>query len=224
VNLKGYRFDDNSFLLSAACTITNDVTIAPGETIIFAEKMTPDAFRAWWGAENLRPGLQIIRYEGGALSFSSTSGDALTLWNPAATSEGDFIDSVSLAVNQPTPEVRTFGFDPYTRIFWGTVPNGLSVAGENGAFAAAFNSVYPDIGSPGTVINVPQFGSITKTQAGTELNWFTQPDWTNFIQYKNDLSDPVWLNLTNVFSTSTNGAYLDPATVSNRFYRVNLKP
>jgi hypothetical protein len=47
VNLKEFRFDDNSETLASAFTFTNDVTIAAGESVIFAEGMTPEEFRAW---------------------------------------------------------------------------------------------------------------------------------------------------------------------------------
>ena len=53
------------------------VTIAPGESVVFVESMTPDEFRRWWGPANLRPDLQIIPYAGAALSLSSL-GDAMS--------------------------------------------------------------------------------------------------------------------------------------------------
>jgi hypothetical protein len=68
VNLKGFRFDDNSETLAAAFTFTNDVTMATNEAIVFVEGMTPDEFRAWWGPENLLPNLQVITYRGNGLS------------------------------------------------------------------------------------------------------------------------------------------------------------
>ncbi|MEI9865661.1 MAG: lamin tail domain-containing protein [Limisphaerales bacterium] len=222
VSLKGYRFDDDSFSLAAAYTITNDLTIAPGESIVFAEDMMPDAFRAWWGTQNLRPNLQIISYHGSALSFSGTAGDSLTLWNAAAANENDFIDSVSIAVNLAS---NTFGFDPVTQTFLGITPEGWSAPGQNGAFAAAFDSVTPDIGSPGTIINVPHFTSITKTNPGFSLTWFTQPNWTNTIQFKNSLSETNWTTLTNLQGDATTQMnFIDPTTSTQRFYRVNLKP
>ena len=122
VNLLGYRFDDNSFSLADAYTITNDVTIAPGESIVLCEDETPDEFRAWWGSTNLPPDLQIIDYHGGGLSLSGTAGDALTLWNAAAATEGDFIYSVSFGVE--TNGV-SFVYDPVAQDFPGTTPDGL---------------------------------------------------------------------------------------------------
>ncbi len=222
VNLKGYRFDDDSFSIAAAYTITNDLNISPGESIVFTEDMTSDAFRTWWGAQNLRPNLQIISYHGSALSFSGTAGDSLTLWNAAAANENDFIDSASIAVN---PASTTFGFDPVTRTFLGITPDGLSIQGQNGAFAAAFDGVTPDIGSPGTIINVPRFTNVTKTNAGFALTWFTQPNWTNTIQFKNNLAETNWTTLTNILGdAATQMNFTDPTTSAQRFYRVNLKP
>jgi len=221
-NLKGYRFDDNSFLISAAYTITNEVTIAPGESIVFVEAMTPDAFRIWWGAQNLRPNLQIISYAGNALSFDADGGDSLTLWNAAGASEGDFIDSVSLAGNPPTG--FTYGFDPVTQIFYGTTL-GYSELDLNGGFTATFNSVIPEIGSPGTILNVPYFTGITNNHPGVSLTWFTQPGWTNFVQYKASLSDSNWTTLANPVSGAITWMnYVDTTSSTQRFYRINLKP
>jgi hypothetical protein len=79
VNLKGLRFDDNSETLASASTFTNDVTIAAGESVIFAEGMTPEEFRAWWGAEYFLPNLQILTYRGNGLSSAGTPSTCGTL-------------------------------------------------------------------------------------------------------------------------------------------------
>src|SRR5262249_58123616 len=70
VDLRGYRFDDSSATLAAAVTLTNAGTIAPGESVILVENSSPDAFRSWWGAQDLAPGLQIITYGGGGCGLS----------------------------------------------------------------------------------------------------------------------------------------------------------
>ncbi len=97
--------------------------------------------------------------------------------------------------------------------------------GVNGAFASAFDSVTPEIGSPGTILNMPYFTSITKVSNGFALVWFTQPNWTNTIQFKNNLNETNWTTLTNLFGDATTMMnFIDSTTSTQRFYRVNLKP
>jgi Immunoglobulin I-set domain/Lamin Tail Domain/Immunoglobulin domain len=215
VNIQGYRFDDNNFSLAQAATITNNVTIQPGESIILVEGMTPGQFRTWWGPQNLPPNLQIIKYP--KIGFSATT-DAVTLWNAATSvgNESDFIDSVGFGT-----AIRgdSFGFDPTQLDDDGF--GGFSVAGINGAFVAAVGG---DVGSPGTIVNVPNFTSFTKTGGGMALSWFTQPNWTNTVQFKNNLADPNWTTLTNILGDNTSTVnFVDPTTTTQRFYRVILK-
>ena len=218
VNLQGYRFDDNSYSLSQAVTLTSDATIAPGESIVLCEDMTPDEFRAWWGADQLPPNLQIVDYHGSAVSFSGT-GDALTLWNAVAITESDSIDSVSIST--ATTGV-TFGFDPYTKTFFGFAPDGLSVAGVNGAFVAAVNG---DIGSPGTIVTYPRFTSLSLTNGGAQLSWASQSNYTYTVQGKTNLADANWTTLTNVTAGAGNvWNWVDTTTSSQRFYRLILNP
>ena len=215
VSLLGYRFDDNSFSLAAAHTITNDVTIAPGESIVLCEDETPDEFRTWWGASNLPSKLQIIDYHGGGLSLSGSAGDALTLWNAAAAAEGDFIYSVSFGVET---NGISFCYDPVNQDFPGTTPDGLGVQGVNGAFSAV---VGDDIGSPGTVVNPTGAFKLTKTNGGFNLSWNGQPNWNYTVQYKTNLTDANWTTLTGILSGNTNVVnYTDNTTGLQRFYRV----
>lgn len=218
VNIQGYRFDDNHFSLADAYTITNNVTIQPGESIILVESMTPDQFRTWWGPQNLPANLQIIKYP--KIGFSAVQ-DAVTLWNAATAigNESDYIDSVGFGT-----AIRgdSFGFNPTQLDDDGF--GGFSVAGVNGAFVAAVGG---DVGSPGTIVNVPSFTGVTKTGGGMVLSWFTQPNWTNIVQFKNNLADPNWTTLTNVPGDNTSAAsFVDPTTSTQRFYRVilNLNP
>ena len=143
VNLQGYRFDDNHDSFTDADTLTNAVSIAPGQSIILAEDMTADQFRTWWGPQNLPANLKIITYP--SIGFSS-SGDAVYLWNAAANS---ITDTVASATFSTAVRGVSFSYDPVANRF-----GGLSVAGQSGAFVAAVND---DIGSPGTIINLPRF-------------------------------------------------------------------
>ena len=211
VNLRGFRFDDSHNTLTHAETLTNNVLIMPGESIVLVEDMSPAQFRLWWGASNLPPGLQIITYPN--IGFSSTA-DAIYLWNAAATSDADIITNVAFAA---ATRGVTFGFNLDSRIF-----GALSVVGQNGAFAAAVNG---DVGSPGTIVNLPR---ITQTQftatTGFSLTFITQPNLTYVIQYKDDLAAATWSVLTNFTASSTSFTFTDSTATTNtaRYYRVVL--
>ncbi|MFO1486952.1 MAG: lamin tail domain-containing protein [Verrucomicrobiota bacterium] len=223
VNLQGFRFDDNSAFtgivpFSQSFTITNAVVIAPGESIVLVEDMTADEFRTWWGAEQLPPNLQVVTYHGSGLSLSGTLGDALTLWNAAANQEADFIDSVSVATQ--TNGV-SFGFDPYARNFPGTNPDGLSVAGVNGAVAAAVNG---DLGSPGTIISFPRFTGAAPVDGGLRLSFVTQSNYSYAVQCRTNLDDTAWTTITNVIATGGTLDWTDSSKAGQRFYRLLVKP
>jgi hypothetical protein len=212
VNLQGYRFDDDHDSFAKADTITNAATLAPGESIILVEDMTPADFRTWWGPQNLPANLQIITYPG--IGFSS-DGDAVYLWNAAANSITDTVASVTFST---ATRGVSFGYDPDSNTF-----GGLSVAGENGAFVAAVNG---DIGSPGTVINLSRFAALNLNGSGFSLTLVTQPGRNYRIEYKNSLTDANWLTLTNVTVAPNPLTVIDPGVSTNfsRFYRAVLVP
>ena len=214
VNLRGYRFDDDSASLTAAYRITNDVTIAPGESIVFVENMTPDAFRDWWGPQNLRPGLRIITYVGSGLGLSATS-DQINLWNAAANTNADKIAGVTfLAATRGV----SFGYDPATLAF-----GGLSTINVNGAFTAVVNG---DIGSPGVIVNQPRFAAFSQSGNGLSLTIISQPGRNYRVEYKNNLGEATWTTLTNVLANTNPLTVADSVSLTNasRFYRVVLLP
>lgn len=186
VNLQGYRFDDNSGSLSFACTITNAATIAPGESIVLVESMSADAFRAWWGLRGLPPNVRIFTYAGSGLSFSS-GGDAVNVWNAVATAD---TDKVASAVFGTATRGVSFGYDPDSGTF-----GGLSAPGVNGAFVAAVNG---DVGSPGTILNLPRFTGCWRDGGGFHLRLVTQPGRNYRIEYADSLRSADWETLTNV--------------------------
>jgi hypothetical protein len=213
VNLQGWRFDDDHDTFADAQTITNAVTIAPGEAIVFVNDMTPADFRAWWGNQNLPASLQIIPYP--AIGFGS-DGDAIYLWNAAA---GDVTDTVASVTFGAATKGVSFGYDPGSQTF-----GGLSVAGQNGAFVAALNG---DVGSPGYVTGAPQISGVSY-DAGSGFS-LTFPTLTNFnyrVAYKDNLADADWLTLTNFTATASPFTFTDPTTNTNpaRFYRVTVTP
>ena len=217
VNLQGFRFDDNSDSLLQALTITNNIIISPGESIVLVEDMTPDDFRTWWGATNLPPNLQIITYHGAGVSFSGTSGDSLELWNAAAQTESDLIDSVSIASTDDS--AVSYCYDPYGNFIFGINPDSLSILGVNGAFAAAVNG---DIGSPGTIVNYPKIIGITPTSGGAQLSWISQSNFVYAVQCKTNLTDANWTTLTNTTAGGNLWSFIDTTAAAQRFYRVVL--
>ena len=59
VNLAGYRWNDRPGNIGRADNYECSDP-CPGESVISMEGQTPDAFREWWGLENLPPGLKFI--------------------------------------------------------------------------------------------------------------------------------------------------------------------
>jgi hypothetical protein len=213
--------DDNGSVAANAYVVTNDILIAPNESVVLAEDMTPAGFSAWWGTNQLPPNLQIIDYHGSGLSFSS-GGDSLTVWNAAAGNEGDYLDSVSF---DAAAQGVSFTYDPGAGNFAGStnVPGGISALGFNGAYVAAESG---DIGSPGAIVNTPRFISILKTDTGFALTWVSQPNFKYAVQYKTNLADPNWTTLTTVMAGNTNAVgYTDASAVGpRRLYRLILNP
>ncbi|HEY3931895.1 MAG TPA: lamin tail domain-containing protein [Verrucomicrobiae bacterium] len=222
VNLFGYQIDDSHDSLSQSVTVTNRAMIHPGESVVFVQDMTPDQFRTWWGT-NLSPSVQIIDYSGSGQGLSG-SGDEVHVWDAVATDNLDEVTSVSFSTNVVGD---SFGFDPTATdqtgfIGLNDVPGSLSVVGVDGAFAA---TVGGDIGSPGTIVNLPSITGLTKTNGGFQLSWINQPDWNYTVQYKNSLNDLNWTTLTNITSDSSSiFSLIDPTIGTNRFYRVGLTP
>jgi hypothetical protein len=219
VDLYHYQFDDNSATRAAAYTITNHILIAPGESIVFVEGMSPNSFRRWWGAVNLKPGLQIIRYDGPNLSLSGTDGDGLLLWNPGAADDSDVI-AVETFVGATT--TSTFGYNPDTSTF-----GDLSVPGIFGAFRAMETD---DVGSPG-YLRTPPEPRIYRLQPGAgnnyELTWFGLANRSFSIEFKNDLMDALWSPLTTVISTGlVTTVTISPAAspTGRRYLRMSLLP
>lgn len=220
VNLYGFRIDDSHNALSASATVTNRTSIQPYESVVFVQNMTPQAFRDWWGPQ-LPARVQIISYNGAGQGLSG-GGDEVHVWNAAASTDGDQVAGVSFLAEANNV---SFGFDPTVPNptgFLGYAPDGESVVGVNGAFVAASGG---DIGSPGTIVNLPNITSLTATGGGFQLAWVNQPNWDYTIQYKTNLSDANWSTLTNLTSDGSSiFNFTDRTAGAQRFYRVGLTP
>jgi hypothetical protein len=215
VDLSGYRFDDGSALLSTAVTLTNKpLTIAPGESIVFVENMSPDAFRSWWGSANLVPGLQIISYRGAGLGLA-TLGDAINLWNSAATDDADTI--ASEVFSTATLGV-SFGYNPDTELF-----GELTQAGFHGAFAARESG---DIGSPGLIRNPvnPRVLSFGRGTFGWILTWTAIAGRNYTVQSTSNPGGETWTTLGTVPAAGEFQSFTDTTEGDRQFYRVVLDP
>ncbi len=217
VSLRGYRFDDTPGVLSGAVTITNDVVLQPGESVVLISDATPAEFVRWWGEENLPGNLQIIAYAGN--SFDSL-GDSLFLWNATANARDDVITSISF-VN----DMRgvSLWFDS------GLAEFGLpSVEGERGAFRAVEAD---DIGSPGWITNPPprvvrpKFVSIVREGEGVTLTWKTKPGQIYEVQACQDLALGDWVSWRVLSAEGATLSISDPlGTGTGRYYRLVARP
>jgi hypothetical protein len=205
--------------LGVAYTITNHVIIHPGEAVVLTETsapgvMTVDKFKAWWGEANLPPGLQVIVYSGNGLGLSATS-DQVNLWNQAATIETDAIGKVAGVSLSTSPAGRTFVRDPDTGIFSGNSTTGLSTNGLNGGFT----SVNGDIGSPGWITE-PLLLHVTPKSLGYDLTWNSYSNRNYSVFFKNGVTDPSWVTLTNIVANGPSTTITDPTASTTRVYRL----
>ena len=70
-------------------------------------------------------------------------------------------------------------------------------------------------------------GPLTVTTNGAALGWSAIPGLTYRLQFKNDLSDPQWLDVAgDVLATNTLAVKLDAGSLTNatRFYRIIALP
>ncbi len=226
-SLSGWRFDDNSASLGSALTIADtNLTILPGESIVFVERLTPDQFRTWWGTNNLPTGLKIVTYTGSGIGLSS-GGDALRLWNATATANADTIDAVDFPACDPG---ISFNFNPDTREF-----GKLSALDLNGVFQApATLEGVKEWGSPGrikagTIVTPAKSPSLTVTQTETALTVLLSAESgrTYRLQRRNEASGS-WINegepqAATVAGPVTFSLFLGPNSGSVGLFRVEVQ-
>jgi len=214
----GYRWNDSPGNVGGGPTITNAVVIQPGESVILLESRSRESFFEWWGEENLPPNLQCIVYRANGLT--ETQGDEITVWNPWANDDGDFIDSV---VYSAPDQGASFWFD-----FDYCPPSEFGIVSCDtncGAFRAANGC---DVGSPGWTRWTPP--CLTEIQRGgsvARLWWRAQPGSTNRLEFTRELATPAaasaWTDLgTFTFAGATGMAtdHPDFETDPQRFYRI----
>jgi hypothetical protein len=215
VNLSGYRFDDAPPGLKGAPSVPNGIILRPGQSAVFVSSMTPEAFRRWWGEENLPADLPIISFPGNGLN---PYGDVIRVWNATATDDDDWLVSVSF-VNLEAGV--SLWFDPALAEF-----GELSVEGQRGAFRAVESD---DVGSPGWTSNEqrvvrPRVTSIRRDGSGVIVTWMTQPGRTYELQSRDQLTHGDWTLLRRLTANGNSLTTTDSTAVSGmqRFYRVEL--
>ena len=220
VSLLGWRLDDSSSSLASAYTITNAVTIRPGESIILVEVLTPEQFRTWWGAANLPASLQVISYTGSGLGLSS-GGDGVRLWDATTTDNANTVAQANFGAAEAGV---TFNYNPDTAVF-----GDKSVLGVNGVFAAAgFAGGGQDIGSPGriregTLPAVPPVVTIVWENNQLRLEFSAEAGRTYRAQARDVLSAGIWANEGNPQTPAQAGPVrieLPVPTGTTRFYQV----
>lgn len=138
IDLNGWRLNDsNGGTTNGAVTLSN-ITVSPGESIVFVLDLDAAAFRSWWGP-SLPASLQIVTYSASGIGLSST-GDGLRLWDAAAGPNS--APQISVDFGAAGTNSATFIPDPRTGL-----PTARTVAGDPATFAAADGG---DLGSPGT--------------------------------------------------------------------------
>jgi hypothetical protein len=223
INLRGYRFnDDPGPSFEGAYVITNDVIIQPGESIIFARNMSAEAFKNWWGEENLPENIRILTYP--SHNFEPAT-DSIYFWNAAAADLDDRVAWVNFT--NPTNGV-TLWFDPSDPVI--ELYGEQSKLGERGTIRAVEAD---DIGSPGYRTNhparvyAPRFTEIIRSMSGVRLTWTARPGKTYELQSATALTtDAVWSPVNQQSSTGFSVTLMDSSATnaSRRFYRLQVLP
>jgi len=209
VDLSGWRFNDSGGGLTDAFVFGVGLVIAPGESIVFVEGLTPLQFRAWWGIYNVPTSTQIISYSGSGLSFGA-GGDGVRLWSPLAS------DPVALVNFGAAANGVTFNYDPVTGQFG--VPSQVGVNGIIRAAAAA------DIGSPGRIL-APASSPVLRAVGANgrlEIEFDAAVGRRYSLEGRNDWNGGTWIPTGDVLLATNNASALfgSDCAAANRFYRV----
>jgi hypothetical protein len=226
VNLCGYRWDDgtDTFSIGGGPTITNDVIVQPGESVILLESQTAEEFIQWWGAANLPPNLKFVTYAANGLD--NEAGDSIRLWPPNETENSRWIAVADFSTPLAGFSLwwdlpRCRNVDKFGNIVG---ENGtLSVIGQCNAFQAEQGC---EIGSPGwTRWTRPILTSVIRKGSLCTLSWKAQPGSTNRLQFARQLALPpeatIWEDLGDYRCEVFNCAVDDLlGPDAQRFYRV----
>ncbi len=218
INLKGWRFDDSSHSLAPnnALTITNDVIIHPGESIVFVENYAPAQFRDWW--PTTPPGTQIISYRGGGIGLSSTA-DEINLWNAVTIVGNELTERISYYIFGAAPLATSFVYDP-ENLPLGNVISTLATNTVLGLDAnGTMTSTNSMVGSPGRVVAaVYATNSVTGNLSSISWNTFAPRNYE--VQATTNLVTPVWTSISNLTASASSEIISEPLQSGEQFYRV----
>lgn len=213
VDLSGYRFNDGTGGLTDAFVLPAGSSIAPGESIVLVEDVTPAQFMAWWGVTHLPSSLQVISYHGSGLALSA-DGDTVNLWDNVTT---DPAATVAKAEFGPATQGVSFTYDPISGKF-----GDLSRVGANGAFLAPTG----DLGSPGRIQQIaPNPRLQTKLVNGSLIIEFAGAARHRYVlESQSDLGND-WAATGDVWTPGQDGFIsVSKAAVDDvRFYRVTAE-
>ena len=167
LDIAGWKFDDNSNLLSAAVTLNGITSIAAGESVIFLDTAnlaaTGPIFLSTWFGASPPAGLRLGSYSGAGVGLS-TGGDAVNLYNAAGALQANIVFGAS-----PTGPYATF--NNATGLTNATIGT-LSQAGINGAVIAANDPA--EVGSPGGVgrLFVSEVAPWSSANSPVAADWF----------------------------------------------------
>lgn len=220
VNLFGYRWDDRLASWADAVVFTNspsrNLPLHPGKSAIILSGMTPEAFKRWWGEENLPEDLLIISHNGNGLN---SLGDEIKLWNSTALTDDEFLLDRGFG---SSPAGVSLWFDPVEGEFG--EPN---VLGERGAFLAVESD---DIGSPGWTSNNrvvrPKVTLTRRAPEGVFVTWKTQPGRTYELRRSDTPQDSNWALVSVQTATTSSLTALDASAngAPQRFYKIVMHP
>ncbi|MGH6646751.1 lamin tail domain-containing protein [Aquabacterium sp.] len=145
VSISGWKMDDSSNG-SAKVSLVGISTIKAGESVIFTETAASASFLSTWFGAHAPAGLQIGTYTGSGVGLSQ-SGDAVNLYNASNVLQANVVFGAADATSPYQTFDNAIGLN-------NTTITQLSVAGVNGAFAAANHAI--EIGSPGSIAAVPE--------------------------------------------------------------------
>ena len=213
VSLAGWRFNDNGGGLTDPFVFGAGLIIHPGESIVFAENLTPAEFRNWWGSGNVPATVQVINYNTSGLSFGA-SGDGVRLWNETTTSAADPVASVDFGAAE---NGVTFNYDPVTGQF-----GAKSQLGVNGVIRAALSS--NDIGSPGRILGpaASPLLHISLVNDMIRIAFDTSVGRRYSLEVRSDWANGTWTPTGDTFQAPNNGVSYFERTIlaDQRFYRV----
>lgn len=176
VNLTGWKVDDNSHAVGSAVALNGVTSIAPGQSVIFIESNAPSTaatnFRNLWFGASLPVGVQIGTYTGSGVGLGGTA-DEVVLFDAV----GNIVTGVAFGASPTAAPFTTF--DNTAAAGSSSLPfptlTTFSVAGTNGAFAAAADA--NEIGSPGNIgagrLVITEVAPWSSTNgSGLSADWF----------------------------------------------------